>query len=94
MSSRSDGDGALDWVMSKNQLIYGATSGLAFLTAIEVLDGFSDEWGFLLVIFSKCCGYWIISRSELQEEQRIVLKYSFHQTSYAKIRPETLGRVF
>ncbi len=38
----------LNWsgVSKKNQLIYGATAGFTFLTAVEVLDGFSTEWGF------------------------------------------------
>ena len=88
----------LDWagVSKKNQLIYGATAGLTFLTAIEVLDGFSDEWGFSLGDFTaNAAGTGLLVGQELLwEEQRIVLKYSFHQTSYAKIRPETLGQGF
>lgn len=88
----------LDWagVSKKNQLIYGATAGLTFLTAIEVLDGFSDEWGFSLGDFAaNAAGTGLLVGQELLwEEQRIVLKYSFHQTSYAKTRPETLGQGF
>ena len=88
----------LDWagVSKKNQLIYGATAGLTFLTAIEVLDGFSDEWGFSLGDFAaNAAGTGLLVGQELLwEEQRVVLKYSFHQTSYAKIRPETLGQGF
>ena len=30
-------------VSNKNQLIYGATAGFTFLTAVEILDGFSEE---------------------------------------------------
>ncbi|HIE45066.1 MAG TPA: DUF2279 domain-containing protein, partial [Flavobacteriaceae bacterium] len=30
----------------QNQLIYGAGLGFAFLTTVEVFDGFSKEWGF------------------------------------------------
>ena len=33
-------------ISEKNQLLYGATLGFSFLTAVEVLDGFSSEWGF------------------------------------------------
>ena len=88
----------LDWagVSKKNQLIYGATAGLTFLTAIEVLDGFSNEWGFSMGDFAaNAAGTGLLVGQELLwEEQRIVLKYSFHQTSYAKIRPETLGQGF
>jgi Predicted periplasmic lipoprotein (DUF2279) len=32
-------------ISKKNQIIYGATFGFAFLTAVEVLDGYSSEWG-------------------------------------------------
>lgn len=88
----------LDWagVSKKNQLIYGATAGLIFLTAIEVLDGFSDEWGFSLGDFAaNTAGTgFLVGQELLWKEQRIVLKYSFHQTGYAKIRPETLGQGF
>lgn len=30
---------------NKNQLLYGAVLGFASLTAVEVLDGYSSEWG-------------------------------------------------
>ena len=38
----------LNWagVSKKNQLIYGGSLGFMFLTGVEVLDGFSEEWGF------------------------------------------------
>ena len=42
------GADALNWsgVSKNDQLIYGATLGFSFLTAVEVFDGFSQEWGF------------------------------------------------
>lgn len=42
------GANALNWsgVSKKDQLLYGSTLGLGFLTAVEVMDGFSEEWGF------------------------------------------------
>ena len=36
----------------------------------------------------------LVGQELLWEEQRITLKYSFHQTRYADIRPETLGSGF
>ena len=38
----------LNWagVSKKNQLIYGGSLGFMFLTGVEVLDGFSEEWVF------------------------------------------------
>ena len=43
---------ALNWagVSKKNQLIYGAGIGFVFLSAVEILDGFSEEWVLLLVM--------------------------------------------
>ena len=42
------GADVLSWsgVSKKNQLLYGATLGFTFLTAVEILDGYSSEWGF------------------------------------------------
>lgn len=86
---------ALDWagVSKKNQLIYGATSGFAFLTAVEVLDGFSEEWGASPGdILANATGTGLLIGQELLwGEQRITVKYSFHQTEFAKQRPNTLG---
>ncbi|MFY7812184.1 MAG: DUF2279 domain-containing protein, partial [Flavobacterium sp.] len=31
---------------TKNQLIYGASSGLFFLTTVEIMDGYASQWGF------------------------------------------------
>lgn len=88
----------LDWsgVSKKDQLLYGATLGFSFLAAVEVLDGFSSEWGASLGdMISNAAGTGLLIGQELiWKEQRITLKYSFHQTSYAKLRPNTLGENF
>lgn len=85
----------LDWagVSKKNQLIYGATFGFTFLTAVEVLDGFSKEWGASTGdILANAAGTGLLVGQELLwNEQRITVKYSFHQTTFAKQRPNTLG---
>ena len=86
---------SLEWsgVSKKNQLIYGATIGFTFLTAVEILDGFSKEWGFSWTdMASNAAGTTLFVGQELLwKEQRILLKYSFHRTKYAKLRPEKLG---
>ena len=85
----------LDWagVSDKNQLIYGATLGFSFLTAVEILDGFSEEWGASSGdILANAAGTGLLVGQELLwKEQRITVKYSFHQTRFAQIRPNTLG---
>lgn len=88
----------LDWagVSKNNQLVYGATLGFSFLTAIEVLDGFSSEWGASWGdVAANAAGTGLLVGQELLwNEQRVTMKYSFHQTSYAKLRPATLGNSF
>jgi len=77
----------------KNQLIYGATLGFGFLSAVEILDGFSEEWGFSIgdIIANASGTGLLIGQELLWDEQRILLKYSFHTTDYANKRPEILG---
>lgn len=80
-------------VSKKNQLVYGATYGFAFLTAVEVLDGYSQQWGFSWGdIAANATGSALyVSQELLWGEQRILPKFSFHTTSYAGQRPELLG---
>ncbi|WP_246124798.1 DUF2279 domain-containing protein [Algibacter pacificus] len=77
----------------KNQLIYGGTLGLGFLTAVEVLDGFSDEWGFSWgdILANASGSSLYIGQELLWKEQRVSLKFSFHQTKFAKQNPDKLG---
>ena len=77
----------------KNQLVYGATLGFAFLTAVEVLDGFSSEWGASSgdIIANATGTALYVSQELLWREQRITPKFSFHTTHYANLRPESLG---
>ncbi len=88
----------LNWsgVSKKKQLIYGATLGFTFLTTVEMLDGYSSAWGFSWGdILANGAGTGLyIGQELLWDEQRIALKYSFHQTGYAKQRPDKLGDSF
>jgi hypothetical protein len=91
----SYGANALKWSGSsrKSQLLYGATVGFAFLTAVEVFDGFSQEWGAssgdLIANAGGTALY--VSQELLWKEQRIVPKFSFQTTKYASLRPNVLG---
>ncbi|SDI20146.1 DUF2279 domain-containing protein [Winogradskyella thalassocola] len=89
------GANTLNWagVSKKDQLLYGSTLGLGFLTAVEIMDGFSEEWGFSWSdMAANTAGTGLhVGQELLWEEQRIVLKYSFHRTSFAKQRPNKLG---
>ena len=86
---------ALAWsgVSKKDQLLYGATYGFAFLTAVEVLDGYSAQWGASWTdVAANAAGTALYVSQELWwNEQRIIPKYSFHTTSYAQQRPDLVG---
>ncbi|WP_228520708.1 DUF2279 domain-containing protein [Flavobacterium sp. JLP] len=85
----------LNWsgASQKNQLVYGAGLGFAFLTAVEVLDGYSSEWGASSgdLIANATGTALYVSQELLWKEQRITPKFSFHTTKYANLRPEVLG---
>ena len=74
-------------------MLYGAPVGFVFLTAVEVLDGFSSEWGASPGdIISNAAGTAMLIGQELAwKEQRISFKFSFHQTPYASLNPNILG---
>jgi hypothetical protein len=78
----------------KHQLLYGATLGFVFLTAVEVLDGYSQKWGASTgdVLANATGTALYVSQELLWKEQRIVPKFSFHTTAYASSRPEALGK--
>jgi uncharacterized protein YfiM (DUF2279 family) len=80
----------------KKQLIYGAGLGFAFLTAVEVLDGFSSQWGASTgdVIANATGTALFVSQELIWKEQRITPKFSFHTTRFAQYRPEVLGSTF
>ncbi|WP_084203417.1 DUF2279 domain-containing protein [Psychroserpens damuponensis] len=92
------GANTLNWagVGKKDQLIYGATLGFGFLTAVEIFDGYSQEWGFSwsdMAANATGTGLYV-GQELLWDEQRIALKYSFHQTHFANQRPDKLGDGF
>lgn len=85
----------LQWsgVNKKKQLLYGAGLGFAFLTAVEVFDGYSSQWGASSgdIIANASGTALYVSQELIWKEQRITPKFSFHTTKYAGYRPEVLG---
>lgn len=92
------GANLLHWsgVKKEHQLLYGATLGFGYLAAVEIMDGYSEEWGFSWGdIAANAVGTALyISQDLLWREQRIAVKYSFHQTNFSDISPEKLGESF
>jgi hypothetical protein len=86
---------ALNWsgTSKKKQLIYGASLGFVFLTAVEVMDGFSEEWGASMgdVVANAAGTSLYVSQELIWKEQRIIPKFSYHKTQYSDYRPDILG---
>jgi hypothetical protein len=83
-------------VSEKKALWYGGLYGTFFLTTIETLDGFSEEWGASWGdLIANTSGSLIFIGQELfWKEQRIQMKYSFSPSKYAESRPDLLGSNF
>ena len=77
----------------KESAWYGGLLAEAYMLNIEILDGFSSEWGFSIGDFTaNTLGAAIfVSQQLIWDEQRFRLKYSFHQTTYPVYRPDLLG---
>lgn len=85
----------LKWsgVERKKAIWYGGMLGSVFLNTVEILDGYSSGWGFSVTDLSaNTAGSLMVVGQELAwDEQRVVLKYSFQQSEYARYRPKLLG---
>ena len=80
-------------VKEKKAAWFGGLLGFAYMLNIEILDGFSSEWGFSVGdLTANTLGSAIFIGQQLAwHEQRFSLKYSFHQTQYAQYRPDLMG---
>lgn len=89
------GKESLQWagVGRRDQLIYGPGLGFLYLTAVEIMDGYSSNWGFSAGDMAANFGGSVlfVGQELLWKEQRITPKFSFHTTEYASARPNVLG---
>lgn len=77
----------------KKAYIYGNIIGFGFQSSIEIFDGFSEEWGASSgdIIANSLGTALNLGQYLLWDEQRMKLKFSFQQTNFAPLRPNTLG---
>jgi Predicted periplasmic lipoprotein (DUF2279) len=72
--------------------IAGAT-GLAYMSMIEIMDGFSSEWGFspgdMMANISGCLIF--TGQQFIWKEQKIQMRFSFHNSIFSKYNPGELG---
>ena len=80
-------------INEKASIWYGGLSGSFFLTAVEILDGFSEQWGASSgdLIANTMGSALCISQALLWDNQKIQLKYSYNKSFWADKNPEQLG---
>ena len=73
-------------VSRKKRIWYGGLSGAVYQTVIEVLDGFSEAWGWSWGDFgaNMLGSATLISQELAWNDQRIKLKFSFHNVDYGE----------
>ncbi len=83
-------------ISKKQMLVYGAISGVIFQTPIEILDGFSPDYGFSAgdMVANATGSTIFLLQMALWDEIKIQPKFSAHLTPFAKSRPELLGENF
>jgi hypothetical protein len=80
----------------KQKIWIGGGLGFAYLTAIEIMDGYSRGWGYswgdqLADVFGSALA---MSQEAIWREQRILLKFSYAESGLAKYNPDLLGKSF
>lgn len=73
--------------------LWGSISGSVFLTTVEILDGFSAQWGASAgdLAANTLGSLLFFSQQTAWQQQKIVLKYSFSNSRLHPYRPELLG---
>jgi VanZ family protein len=80
-------------VNEKKSIWYGALMGWGAMTLIEILDGFSNEYGASWAdLTANTLGAGLfVGQQFLWHEQRFRMKFSYHPTEYAQYNPGQLG---
>lgn len=70
----------------KHSILYGAPLGITIMTFVEVFDGLSSDWGFSWGdMTANILGTGLfVGQQALWHEQRIALKYSYHNSGSPK----------
>jgi Predicted periplasmic lipoprotein (DUF2279) len=83
--SRASGD-VWKWsgISEKKAIWLGGISGLAFQSIIEILDGFSEKWGFSLYdMAANVVGSGMyVSQALIWKQQRFQVKFSYYPYAY------------
>lgn len=74
----------------------GGLTSFGYLTAIEIMDGYSSGWGFSAsdMIANTAGSALFISQELLLGNQIVIPKFGFSPSPYAEMRPDLLGHNF
>jgi hypothetical protein len=77
----------------KQTLFIGGGIGFAYMTVIEVMDGYSRGWGFSWgdELCNALGASLAVSQEAFWKQQHVRLKFSYSKSGLAKYRPNTLG---
>ena len=80
-------------VASPRSQWYGSLAGWLLLLPVEVFDGFSQAYGFSWpdIVANTTGSVLFLGQHALWQEVRVHPKFSFHRTTFASERPNTLG---
>ena len=91
-------DALFSWtgLKKRKSLLLASGISLGYFTTIEILDGFSESWGFSLSDkgFNAIGVGLYVFQEHYFKSQVFKPKFSFHQTRFAEQRPEVLGKNF
>ncbi len=87
---------SLQWAgyNTKKQKLYSGLSGFTYMTAVELMDGYSTGWGFSwgdMIANSLGTGIAIAQKIKWNE-QRIQIKFSYYPSHYANYNTNLLGK--
>lgn len=80
-------------IEEKKALLYGGSMGFVFLSTVEIMDGYSENWGFSWsdVISNGLGAGLFISQQAIWQKQIFRMKFSYAASEYRKQNPELLG---
>lgn len=86
---------SMQWAGFDSSLVLwiGSQTGMAFLTSVEILDGYSAQWGFSFTdMAANMGGMLLVLFQHLEwQEQRLLLKFSYQKHPFTQYRPEMFG---
>lgn len=86
------------WVgfSDKKAIIRSTIVSIGFQTTLEILDGFSSNWGFSIGDeIANITGDCLFSTQQyFLHRQLVIPKFSYHATPFANLRPNILGSTF